>query len=95
MDFVNEVQELIGNSLSKAIKLQAVHINSMTPRVEGSDLSYVSARDALRIVNQCSPAITQIGCASRVWQVSWASNIHSHESYTELGCKGGYTSGKR
>lgn len=70
MEYTNEFQEFIGNSLSKATKLQAVHINFMTMRVEGTDFSYVSATDALQILNQCSPTVIQIGCASRVWQVS-------------------------
>ena len=67
---VDKVQEYIGNSLSKATRLEAVHVNFMNVRVGRPDLSYVSTEDALRIVNQCSPTVTQIGCASRVWQVS-------------------------
>ena len=70
MNYIDEVQEFIGNSLSKATKLQAVHINFMTLRVEGIDSPHLSTRDMLQIVNQCSPTITQIGCTSRVWQVS-------------------------
>lgn len=89
--YINEFQEFIRNSLSKATKLQAVHINFLTLCVEGS---YVSTEDALQIVNQCSPTLTQIGCASCVWQVSRAPNIPFGESYTRLGCKGGHTGGR-
>ncbi|KAF9645469.1 hypothetical protein BDM02DRAFT_3181243 [Thelephora ganbajun] len=62
-------QEFAGNSLSKATRLQAVHINFITTRVEGPDFSYISTKDALHIVNQCGSTVTQIGCANRVWQV--------------------------
>ena len=94
MTYINRVQELIGNSLAKATKLRAVHINFMTLRVEGTGSSYVSTEDALQIVNQCSPTVTQIGCANRVWQVSWVSNVRFGEPYANLGCEGSHTSGK-
>ena len=67
----------------------------MGPRVGEADFTYVSTRDVLRIVNQCSSTITQIGCASRVWRVSWVSNVDRDEPYTKLGCEGGYASGGR
>ena len=74
-EYTNEFQESIGTSLSKATRLQAVHINFVTLQAEGSHSSYVSTRDALRIVNRCSPTVTQIGCATRVWQVSLVPNV--------------------
>ena len=76
---LNEFQVRIGCSLSKAPKLQAVHINFTTVPVEDTDFYYVSPKDALGIVNQCSPTITQMGCASRVWKVSLASDIRLGE----------------
>ena len=70
MNYINKAQEFIGDSLSKATKLQAVHTNFMTPRVEGIDYPHVSTGDVLQVVNKCSPTMKQIGCATRVWQVS-------------------------
>jgi len=95
MTYVNKVQELIGNSLLKATRLQAVHIDWAAPRVKGTDFSYVSTRDVLQVANQCSPTLTQIGCSSRVWQVGWVSNVRFGEPYTKLGCKGSHTSRRR
>jgi len=60
---------LMGNSLSKATKLQAVHIHFVVVRINGLDLSYASPKDALHIVKQCGSAVTQIGSGDLVWQV--------------------------
>ena len=64
-------------------------MNFMAWRVEGTDLNM------LQIVNRCSPTVTQIGCASRVWQVSLVPNVRFNESYTKPGREGGHTSRRR
>jgi len=76
--YIDKFQEFIGNSLSKATKLQAAHINLTSLPMGDTDFPY--AEDVLRIVNRCSSTVTQIGCASRVWQVSRVLIDHCVES---------------
>jgi len=93
MEYIDKFQELIGSPLSKGARLQAVHINLIGLPTGDTDFPY--AEDVLRIVNRCGSAVTQIGCASRVWQVSRVLNARCNEPYTALGCEGGYAIGKR
>ena len=88
-------QDLLGNSLSKATKLQVVHLNSRTVRTGGIESSSSSPQDMLPIVKKCSSTLTQIGCGSCVWQVGLISDIRSGESYRKSGCEEGYRSRKR
>jgi hypothetical protein len=92
---MNRFQEFIGNSLSKAAKLQAVHVNFFSAGTDGTEFFHVSPRDALQIVKQCSPTLTQIGFASRVWQVRPALDLLAGESDGRLGREGGHPSGRR
>ena len=94
-EYIDKLQEFIGTSLSKATRLQAAHINLTGLPTGDTDFPYASAEDVLRIVNQCSSTVTQIGCASRVWRVSRVLNVRCNEPYTVLGCEGGYASWKR
>ncbi|PPQ79027.1 hypothetical protein CVT25_002336 [Psilocybe cyanescens] len=58
----------LSQCLSHAKKLQTVHINyPMEASVEAHPILHPD--QALAIINNCSPTITQFGCNTRAWQI--------------------------
>ena len=95
MQSMNGFQEFIGYSLSKATKLQAVHVNFLSVGVDGTESFHVPLGDALQIVKQCSHTLTQIGFASRVWQVRPVLDFLAGEFDGRLGREEGRPGGRR
>lgn len=52
-----------------ARNLRAIHVNFYGEGDESEERSMMN--DAMRIVQQCPVTVTQIGCDTRVWHVSY------------------------
>ena len=46
-----------------------------------------TSENALKIANQCSPTVTQIGLYGLVWQVRWVSNVLPAKPHKKSGCE--------
>ncbi|KAF9269659.1 hypothetical protein L218DRAFT_850695 [Marasmius fiardii PR-910] len=61
----------LGEHLSKAQGLRTVHVNyPLTDALQSqSEPPIMSPTDALKLVEHCSPTVSQFGCNTRVWKV--------------------------
>lgn len=67
----------MSSCFAAARNLRAIHVNFYREADETEERSMMN--DALRIVRQCPATVTQIGCDTRVWNVSsfLVKTIHS------------------
>lgn len=61
--------------MSCAKNLRVIHINHPLKEQEGMEPTIIGT-DVMSIVDQCSPTLIQLGCNTRVWQVSFQSSGH-------------------
>ena len=67
----NHAQNKLGSCLSFAKALRTIHIN-YPMGAAGNSSPVLPQTEALSILNQCSPTVTQVGCNTRVWEVSFS-----------------------
>ena len=71
---IDSMQESIGHSLSKAIKLQAIRINFLKDFVAETICLDTSQEDVRQIAEHCGPSIMRIGNFYRRWEVRLMEN---------------------